>query len=240
MKLPVPVNGKWTPEFQAQLNAIIEEELRRRRGAGDIELQRDTSRGATRDEQLYIRDSAGVRWTLYDLAFGQRWDDLRFPAQGINPAGSAAPPGVNTTDGLLDFDHNATEIIAGVAQMPHAWDGSNVRPHVHLLYRAATAGNSVWTFEYKIANVNANFPANYTSDTKTHTGPASAVKHEILAFDEIDMTGFKDSCCILWRLSRIGGNGSDTFGSDVALIEFDIHYRTGGGEARGSVNEYPT
>jgi len=238
--MKLPTSERWSPEFQSQLNAAIEGALRRVRPTGDIELQRFDVSGETRNEQLYIRDSAGVRWSLYDMLFGERWDDLRFPAQGINPAGSTAPPGVNSADGLLDFDAGGTELIGGVAQMPHAWSGSNIRPHVHLLYRAATAGNSVWQFEYKIANVTEDFPANYTSDTKTHTGPASAVKHAVLAFDAISMTGFKDSCVLLWRLSRLGGNVADTFGSDVGLIEFDIHYQTGGGEARGSVNEYPS
>jgi hypothetical protein len=60
------------------------------------------------------------------------WKDLRFPAQGINPAGSAAPPEVSTTTGMLMFDKAGTEIIAGVAQMPHGWkSASNVSPHVH-------------------------------------------------------------------------------------------------------------
>ena len=197
-------------------------------------LQREPNRQFAEETVRVLQDHAASINELYDL----RWDDLRFPAQGINPAGSVAPPGVNTTDGLLDFDAAGTELIGGVAQMPHAWaESTPIRPHIHLLYRNAAAGNSVWQFEYKIANVNGDFPASYTSETKTHTGPASAVRHAIFAFSEISMVGYKDSCCILWRLSRLGGNGADTFAHDVALIEFDIHYQSDG---RGSAQEYPS
>jgi hypothetical protein len=64
MKLPVPIGGKWTPEFQALLNASIEAELRRARMQGDIELQRDTLQGVDRDERLIFRSPDGTRWIL--------------------------------------------------------------------------------------------------------------------------------------------------------------------------------
>ena len=170
---------------------------------------------------------------LYDL----RWDDLRSPAQALNTPGSIGTPGRNATDGLLDFDHNSTETIYAVWQLPHAWaETTTVRPHAHLLYRNAAAGNSVWTFSYKIANVNGDFQANYTDVTVTHTGPASTTQHVLVSFGDIDMTGYRDSCVILWKLARIGGNGSDTFGYDIGLIEADLHWQSDG---RGSAQEYP-
>lgn len=64
MKLPTPVGGKWTPEYQALLNASIEAELRRVRRLGDIELQRDTLQGVTRDETIYLFGPDSVRYDL--------------------------------------------------------------------------------------------------------------------------------------------------------------------------------
>lgn len=53
------------------------------------------------------------------------WDDLRFPAQGINPAGAASPPAVDEVltsfTGTLLFSGSQENVIAGVAQMPHSW-----------------------------------------------------------------------------------------------------------------------
>ena len=45
------------------------------------------------------------------------WDDLRFPAQGINPAGQTDAPSIDTTTfpGTLLFDPASINLIAGVA-----------------------------------------------------------------------------------------------------------------------------
>lgn len=195
-----------------------------------------TSYSAT---EAYARELVQFGWataTFEEPTLG--WDDLRFPAQGINPPGPTGAPGRNTDDGLLDFDADATETIAGCAQLPHSWlRASTIKPHVHLKYRNAAAGNSVWKFEYDIANVNSSWSGSYTPSTKTHVGPASTTKHAILSFDEIDMTGYKESCCILWKLSRVGDDEADTFAYDVALVEFDIHYIRG---KDGTTYELPT
>lgn len=61
------------------------------------------------------------------------WDDLRFPAQGINPAGAANAPTIDDVltsfPGTLLFAGNAENVIVGIAQMPHAWaKGTSIRP----------------------------------------------------------------------------------------------------------------
>jgi len=57
------------------------------------------------------------------------YDDLRFPAQGINPPGAASDPDLESTTGLLLFGTVGTETIADVAQMPHTWkEGTNIIP----------------------------------------------------------------------------------------------------------------
>ena len=74
---------------------------------------------------VYLLRALGVfaNMTTNTMFSGTRWDDLRFPAQGINPAGAASPPTVDDTTfpGTLLFATNATNVIAGVAQLPHAW-----------------------------------------------------------------------------------------------------------------------
>jgi len=49
------------------------------------------------------------------------------------------------------------------------------------------------------------------------------------------MPGKTLSSMILWRISRIGGSGSDTYPSDARLLEFDIHYQI---DSLGSNEEY--
>ena len=168
--------------------------------------------------------------------FGQyaNWDDLRFPAQGINPPGLVSDPDISVLDGMLLFDDASTEIIMGVAQMPHTWkEGSMVSPHIHWIPTDANAGDVLWRFQYELF-------CNGTPPTQTYTTVDTVVAtdsgaYALLNVGEIDMTGFEVSCMIAWRLSRIGGDVLDTYGSDAKLYEFDIHYLK---DSLGSEREY--
>jgi hypothetical protein len=156
------------------------------------------------------------------------WDDLRFPASGLNPPGPTGAPGVDNDSGLLLFDASSTEITAGVAQMPHAWaEGSEVRPHVHWIQPAA--GNVLWRLEYKlIPAVAGTVPAAWTTisnATAVSTYPGSGNWVQITALPAIDMTGFTLSAMIVFKLARVGGDALDTMTGDASLLEFDIHYQ---------------
>jgi hypothetical protein len=180
-------------------------------------------------------------WLVMGSDRGLFWDDLRFPSQGINPAGASAPPTVSNATGMLEFAGNTDNTIAGIAQMPHAWaNGTEIHPHIHLRFINASANNTRWKFEYDIANVFGDFVNAYgtytTLSTVTKVNPNNAKKHELVAFGPIDMTGFNDSCCIMWKISRLAS--SDALDNDTgacALLEFDIHYQS---NARGSRTEY--
>jgi len=169
------------------------------------------------------------------------WEDLRFPATGINPPGAASDPDRDTATGLLLFDKASTEIVVGVAQLPHGWqEGSDLRPHVHV--RATTdpggTGATRWKLDYKWSNPTGTVPSAYTSETITVTLPddSSSLKvNKIGAFTAVDGTGFTVSSLFEWKLSRIGGDAADTYNADCALVEFDIHYLV---DAHGSVEEY--
>ncbi len=169
------------------------------------------------------------------------WDDLRFPAQGINPAGAAAAPTVDTATrpGTLLFSGTAENIIGGVAQMPHAWlNGDPIHPHVHWAKTTNGAGGVVWQFRYAIASVGGVFgPYSAWEDC---TNPVSnndvADNHALAEFSYIDMTGFTDSCIILWQVRRNPAAVADTYAANARFFEFDIHYRVG---KLGSVSEIP-
>lgn len=159
------------------------------------------------------------------------WDDLRFPAQGINPPGAVSDPDVETTTGLLLFASNATEIIAGVAQLPHTYkEGTDVKPHVHWQRTTSASGGVYWQLDYEVVNngdiatmaygssLGASTVATGTPDDNT------AERVLITPLGTLGMTGAKVSSLILWKLSRIHDNAADTYGADARLIEFDIHF----------------
>lgn len=172
---------------------------------------------------------AGVGAARWDWP---RWDDLRFPAQGINPLGSVAPASIDTATGCLSFAGNADNVIMGVAQMPHGWKvGSIVKPHVHLRFPTADAGkNTAWQFAYDVANVDGDF-ANAVGTlsikpTVLVANPNNTAKHVYAALGDIAMTGLIQSAMMMWSVTRLAAtSASDDDTNACLLLEFDIHYQ---------------
>ena len=167
-----------------------------------------------------------------------RWDDLRFPASGLNPPGPVNAPTTDTDSGLLVFADNATNVIAGLAQMPHAWlEGSEIRPHIHWIQ--PSVGNVVWRLEYKILPaVNGPVPAAWTEQirsTTTHVYPGTGNQVMITPFAPIDMTGQTLSAMVLFKVSRLGSDAADTVVGGASMLEFDIHYQI---DSNGSTREF--
>lgn len=159
------------------------------------------------------------------------WDDLRFPAQGINPIGAASDPTVDTTladfPGTLLFSGSAQNIIAGVAQMPHEWHaGTEIKPHIHWSKPTGSSSAVTWEFYYRIMGNVGDTPGAWVgplSAVRTIGDPATSNRHLLTSFPGIDMTGYQESVCLNWRVDRRGDTDADN--NAVRLIEFDIHYR---------------
>lgn len=158
------------------------------------------------------------------------WDDLRFPAQAINPAGAAAAPAVSSSTGMLEFSGSADNTIAGQAQLPHSWKyGSEIHPHMHLLFPTANTDSSRWKLEYTIValdGASSNAYGTYTDGgTITVANPNSASAGRLHEWSPISMTGQLGSCTLLWRITRLAASdAADTDTSAVVLTEFDIHF----------------
>jgi len=167
--------------------------------------------------------------------FGQynNWEDLRFPAQGINPQGGGTrAPSVESDTGMLLFDPDRQEIAAGVAQMPHSWkEGSTIHPHIHWEPTTGDAGNVLWRFEYEIFGSGTSFTGVYTAIDSV----IAADGYKISDLTELDMAGAQVSDMLMWKVSRVGADALDTYAEDVRLFEFDIHYLK---DALGSEQEY--
>jgi len=164
------------------------------------------------------------------------WDDLRFPAAGINPPGAASDPARDTDDGRLVFSATLENIIAVQVQMPHQWkEGSTIHCHVHWGPTTAGAGNVRWQLLYKVANINEAFPAGWSTLVATVAASGVADQHQISPIGTIDMTGKTLSSMLLIKLSRLGADGLDTYAGTVKLNEFDIHFEIDG---LGSGEEY--
>jgi hypothetical protein len=170
------------------------------------------------------------------------WYDLRFPVQGINPAGSAAAASVDQTTypGTLLFPTTLDAHVAGIAQMPHAWlRGSAIKPHIHWAKTTADAGglDVAWEFRYSIWEVGATAlsATDWGAGTLVVGDLTTAEKHNITSFSEITMTGYKESVVLWWEIRRNVAN--DTYGENARLLEFDIHYQV---NKQGTFSEIPS
>ena len=181
---------------------------------------------------------AALKQTAEAEFLNDYWDDLRFPAAGLSPPGPENAPTVNSTLGTLTFADDSTRLVAGLAQLPHAWlEGSAIEPHVHWIQPAP--GDVVWRLEYRVMPaVGGAFPdawTTVTSSTGVSAYPGSGSWVQITRFPSIDMSGFGISAMVLFRLARLGADSADTLASAVDLLEFDIHYQL---DAPGSQQEF--
>jgi len=164
------------------------------------------------------------------------WDDLRFSATGINPAGAVGPMTFDSTNIGFLASPSATQTIAIIAQMPHSWKiGSTIYPHIHWEPVTTHVGNVLWRMEYKWTNIGGTEPGSWTPLDKLSATDGIAYKHQLSAFGPVVGTGKTLSSIITIKISRIGGDGTDTFTGDALLKEFDIHYEM---DSLGSRQEY--
>jgi len=162
------------------------------------------------------------------------WEDLRFDSNGIKAAG-IKDPAYSTWSGELRsywFSPTTSEDLFLNVQMPHAWDGSAIYPHMHWV---ATTGSSVaghqirWGLEYSWASIGSTFPASATvyASTSYPNEQIDANKHYITSFDPITPTTNQNGLsamlsCRIFRDSTVVG---DSFTHGAFLLEFDLHYR---------------
>lgn len=164
------------------------------------------------------------------------YDDLRFPASGLNPPGAASDPAVNTTTGLLEFGAAAQNIIGFQVQLPHGWaEGTELSPHVHWMPSTTNGGSVVWQLDYKIIGIGDVLPAEFSTLTVTQAAGGVANTHLLAPLGKIAMTGQTVSCMLICLLSRMGAALADDFTGVAQLLEVDFHYQIDG---FGSVDLY--
>ena len=171
------------------------------------------------------------------------WDDLRIDVTA-GTKGNLNPPDLATfRDGLVltAFADNATEQVYFDVQMPHSWNKTAIRPHIHWSPgNSADTGSVVWGLEYSWSNAVAEpgntFPAS-TTDTVTQAAGGTAYEHQIAQWSEIDGTDKRVSSVLICRLYREGGNAADTFAGDAYALSVDFHILN---NVYATDDEYPT
>jgi hypothetical protein len=174
---------------------------------------------------------------LWGVLQGEAWDDLRAPASAIPIRGQTGDPDTDA-DGSLLFDAGTVEQIAIIYQMPHSWDSTGIRPHIHWQKTSDAAGDVVWQMRYRVWNNNDIVPDFGAWTTATIRSQTIAADQTTLidGWAEIDMAGKRGSCLVNMQIRRKADDAADTYAADCKFWEADIHYRRFG---LGSEKEYP-
>jgi hypothetical protein len=200
---------------------------------------------AEADYVLVSQSGANKKATVDQLAtavFGEEWDDMMTVGTGIIPPGAPSDPTRSTTTGLLGFSGTQDNVVVGEWQMSHQWKPGIVKPHIHLRFQTSTATNTRWLFEYDVSSVNGDFVNNSgtltTLATITIANPQNVKKHVVQGFGDIDLSTYKESAVILWRITRLASSdAADTYTGVVELLSLDLHYQK---NKAGTEAEYPT
>jgi len=171
------------------------------------------------------------------------WDDLRFPAQSINPPGTLDGPTVDATEtgfpGTLVFVGNADRILCGVGQLPHSYQkGTPLRPHIHWSKLTGSANAVTWELFIRILGFAGDAPGAWSSALPVVTtigDPTVTDQLLISTFGEVTMTDQRESSMFGWRLYRRGSTDADN--ASVRLFEFDVHFQI---DKLGTIPEIPT
>lgn len=171
------------------------------------------------------------------------WDDLSFPATGINPTGATDAPtvdiDVNSFTGTLLFSGTVDNILALSIQMPHSWaKGTAIKPHIHWQLPVGSANAVGWQLYYRHFGApgvaagawSAAIPGVLTVGDQTITEG-----QVITSFGSIDMTGKIESALTLFKLIRTGS--TDANSGTARLIQFDVHYQK---DKFGTYTEIPS
>ena len=182
--------------------------------------------------------------TRLDILEEPRWDDLKFPATGLNLDSAATRYSVDTTELGTSFHSDArytNEQLGMVVQLPHAWkEGTILKPHIHWIQNQAAVPN--WLMAYRVYN-NGEVPGAFSFsmiDNTVFTYTSGSIC-QISGFPDIDMYGLTISSIIDIKLWRDTANtstlfaGADPVATDALLKEYDIHYQL---DSNGSVQEY--
>jgi hypothetical protein len=177
---------------------------------------------------------------FYNVFQGASWNDLLTPATVIPIRGQSGDPGVDA-DGTLLFDAATGEQVALIYQMPHNWDQTVIRFHVHWAKTTSGTGDVLWEYRWRGANNGETMATGYSAWIAA-TGRSTAVtgntgKNQITidAFPELDLSAYRGSSIIAMQLRRSGAATGDTYAADARLWSADPHLRLVG---LGSETEY--
>jgi len=215
-------------------------------GSGDVLFPNDNQAlalggGAGGDARIYYDgadlqiDSSLVAASDIDIACGANktielqntvWEDLRIPIGALIPG--ATPPTLATFVGSISvylFTVGNDDEVYLTLQIPHSYtEGTDIYPHLHWAPISTNTGNVLWKMEYQWKNIGQAFTGATTTIQALDAGNGTLGEDQVAAFPSISGSGMQISSMLTARLYRNGSDGTDTYTTSAALLEFDLHF----------------
>jgi len=145
----------------------------------------------------------------------------------------------------FSFAAGSEQEVFFTVELPHNWkEGTAINPLVHFAPQtAAQSGNIEWGIEYSWVNYDATSPLAFpntaiiTAISAPVDGTTNLNQHLVTPFASVipNNTQNKIGSVLMCRFFRKGGDVSDTYNGNAAVLSVDFHYEIDG---IGSRTEY--
>lgn len=142
--------------------------------------------------------------------------------------GNAATLGTIGSTGLYGWELPAvgTSEINFTAQLPHSYsEGTNVVPHLHVIWGNNNAGNANITMRYAVLNIGETL-GNVSNIFVFKASPQLSLNSNIISYGNVDMTGKSVSCIFNGTIARVGGSIDDDYSGTIYVQSVDLHYQS--------------
>lgn len=123
----------------------------------------------------------------------------------------------------LTCSETGTDTITVTAAF-NSEDGSNYQVNYYL-------DNVVIRLQYAILGADSgswdqsSYTTTYTTGRLNAHADTGVAVGTMIALDEINLSGYQDSCQIVGRISRMGGSALDNYDDDLHMKHMDLHYK---------------
>lgn len=167
--------------------------------------------------------------TMVSIGNATTWEDENVGALQLRQGATAPDFAQIGTSGIYTyyFDGiNRDELVHGIIEVPHAYkEGSNVSFHIHWFPTTAGAGNVVWNLTYQWTARNGTMSGTTsTSVNCTAIAAGGTAYAKQTSETTLNGTGKDISSHLVFVLTRLQSDGSDTYGADVGFVACGIHY----------------
>ena len=186
-----------------------------------------------------------------EQAIGGGWDDVQGPVGQAGGASALTFEAYSTTNyNMYLMRHDQNDTLYLEYQMPHSWDRTQVRPHIHIIPMAnpAVSENIYFEGEYAWMQAGKAAPvAPWTAFNSTFTvTPGMGLTNRVLLLVQVQPPADpQESDILLLWVRRAGKNVLDTYttgkavglaAANMAVVSIDCHFRK---DKSGTEQEFP-